>query len=61
MGVSVGGHRAKNFSHRPKDEQENSTSFDTHDIPAAERGKTLIRKKLVKNTILRALKLRGLT
>ena len=31
------------------DAQENSTSFDTHDISAAERGKTLLREKLVKN------------
>ena len=61
MGVSVDGHRATIFSHRSKDAQENSTSFDTHEITATERGKTLIREKLAKNTILLGLKLRGLT
>ena len=61
MSVSVGGHRATIFSRGSKDVQENSTSFDTHDIPAAERGKTLLGEKLVKNTILRGLKWRGLS
>ena len=32
VGVWVGGHLATNFSFRPKDAQENSTSFDTNVI-----------------------------
>jgi len=34
VGVGVGGHLPTNFKYRSKDAQENSTSFDAHDIPA---------------------------
>ena len=39
VGVWVGGHHPTNFSHISKDAQENSTSFDAYEIPAARRGK----------------------
>ena len=61
MGVWVGGHGATNFSHISKDAQENSTSFDTDVVTGGDRGKMVLNEKLGKNTILRGLKLRGLT
>ena len=61
MGVWVWGHHAANFSHISTDAQENSTSFDTKHGVREDWGRPPTPEKLVKNTILRGLKLRGLT
>ena len=60
VGVWVGGHHATNFSHRSKDAQENSTSFDINFITGGGREKGVSNEKPTKNWKLRGLKLRGL-
>ena len=57
--MGVGGQDATNFLQISSDAQENSTSFDTNLMGAAEP-KKVMAEKLPKKWILRGFKLRGL-
>ena len=61
VGVRVWGHHGTNFWHVFLDSLLNFTSFDTKHGVGEDWGRPPTREKLVKNTILRGLKLRGLT
>ena len=48
------------FSYRPKEAPENSTSFDTNVVTEGDRGKMVSNEKLTRNRKLRRLKFSGL-
>ena len=49
MGVGVGGQGATNFSHIPKDSEENSTSFDTNVVTGGDGENVVLNEKPTKN------------